>query len=52
MKNRIILLIFTIFLFNILTPFYSYASSDTSYVWSQITAPTLETVSSLNKDKR
>lgn len=52
MKNKFILIVFTILVFYTLTPFYSYASSDTSYVWSQISNPTVETVSSINKDKR
>lgn len=50
-KNKIVFLIFTIFIFSFITPFYSFAS-DISFVWSQMSSPTVQTVASLNQDKR
>lgn len=52
-KNKITLLIFILlFIFSIIFPFYSYANNDTSYVWSEISSPSIATVASLNEDKR
>ena len=52
MRNKFIFIIFTTLVFYMIAPFYSFASSDTQFVWSQISNPTVETVSSINKDKR
>lgn len=52
MRNKFVLIIFTVLVLYMIVPFYSFASSNTKFVWSEIANPTVETVSSINKDKR
>lgn len=48
-KNLIFIIIF-LFLLSFIYPVF--ASNDTAFVWSEISSPTIETVASLNQDKR
>lgn len=49
-KNKIIY--FILILFTISMFIKPCIATDTSYVWSQISSPIVETMSSLNQDKR
>lgn len=49
-KNKIIY--FILILFTVSAFIKPCIATDTSYVWSPLSSPTVETVSSLNQDKR
>lgn len=51
-KNKIIYSIFIVFIISLIFPFFSFATDKTSFVWSDVSKPTIETVSSLTQDKR
>ena len=51
-KNKFVYIIIMLLIFSILLPFYSYATEETSYVWSELTSDILETSQVLSEDKR
>ena len=52
MQNKIYKLIFMFLIFSLILPFYAYATSDTSYVWSEISSPIITTSSVLSEGER
>lgn len=51
-KNKFIYIIIVFFIFSIILPFYSYATEETSYVWSELSSDVIETSQTLSQDKR
>ncbi len=51
-KNKTIYFILLFFLTTIFIPNFIYSNDRATFVWSDISNPTLETVASLTKDKR
>lgn len=51
-KNKLICLIVTVFIISLFIPFFSLAKDKTSFVWSDISSPTLETATTLTEGKR
>lgn len=51
-KNRIYKLIFIILTISLILPFCSNATTDTSYVWSEISSPIVSTSSILSEGER
>ena len=51
-KNKTIYIILLCFFITTFIPILCYGNDTTSFVWSDISNPTLETVASLTKDKR
>ncbi len=44
-KNKFICTIITLLVFSLILPFCSYATEDTSYVWSELSSPIVSTSS-------
>ena len=51
-KNKFIYIVIIFFIFSIILPFYSYATEETSYVWSELSSDVIETSQTLSQDKR
>lgn len=51
-KNKFIYIVIVFLIFSIILPFYSYATEETSYVWSELSSDVIETSQTLSQDKR
>jgi len=51
-KNKFFWLIFSVLIITFVIPLYSFANDKTSFVWSDESNTTTETVASLTQDKR
>ena len=51
-KNKFFYIIIVFFIFLMILPFFSYATDETSYVWSELSSDIIETSQVLSQDKR
>ena len=51
-KNKFIYIVIVFLIFSIILPFYSYATEETFYVWSELSSDVIATSQTLSQDKR